>query len=369
MFRLLVFLGIILFGAVTPAWSELSHKVAKGETLFALSRKYGVSLKQIQDANPGLNPQNLKVGQTIRIPEQASAAASPAKSAESPKPPAGPPPARPAAADDAGDVPKGAYRVQPGDTLSKIALKFGATPAQLRVWNDLPSDRIVLGRILRVAPPDAAPAKTTYPVVVKAAPVPVSAKQAGGDKKAVRVAEPVKPVEARPDDQPKAPEYFFVSKVKGQIDGARVRKGRWKYIVVHHSGTRNGNLKIFDYYHRHKGMENGVAYHFVIGNGVDSGDGEIEVTNRWKKQLQGGHLASDDLNEIALGICLVGDFNKTRPTRKQIAALVELIDYISRKTGPKPRFMVHREINPKPTDCPGKYFPAAAMHRLFDGRN
>lgn len=364
MFRLLVFLGITLFGAVAPAWSELSHKVEKGETLFALSRKYGVSLKQIQEANPGLNPQNLKVGQTVRIPEPAS----PAKQAESPKPP-GPAPVRPAAADNAGDVPKGAYRVQAGDTLSKIATKFGVTASQLRVWNDLPSDRIVLGRILRVAPPDAASAKGGNPAVAEADPAPVSAKQAEGDKKAARVAEPAKPVEARAEGQPKAPEYFFVSKVKSKIDGARVRKGRWKYIVVHHSGTRNGNLKIFDYYHRHRGMENGVAYHFVIGNGMDSGDGEIEVTNRWKKQLQGGHLASEELNEVALGICLVGDFNKTRPTRKQIAALVELIDYISRKTGPRPKFMVHREINPKPTDCPGKYFPAAAMHRLFDGRN
>jgi N-acetyl-anhydromuramyl-L-alanine amidase AmpD len=138
---------------------------------------------------------------------------------------------------------------------------------------------------------------------------------------------------------------------------------------VHHSGTKNGNLKIFDYYHRHKGMVNGVAYHFVIGNGTDSGDGEIEVTNRWKQQLQGGHLASEQQNQIALGICLVGDFDRTRPTRKQIAALVELIEYLSQKTGPRPRVMVHREINVKPTDCPGRYFPAAALHRLFDGRN
>jgi hypothetical protein len=66
-------------------------------------------------------------------------------------------------------------------------------------------------------------------------------------------------------------------------------------------------------------MSNGLAYHFVIGNGTSSGNGEIEVGNRWRRQINGGHVHSDYLNNISLGICLVGDFNRgqadPRPAR------------------------------------------------------
>jgi len=143
-----------------------------------------------------------------------------------------------------------------------------------------------------------------------------------------------------------------------------VRKGRWRYIVVHNSGTKQGNAKAFEYYHKNvRRMPNGMAYQFVIGNGTSSKDGQIEIGGRWMKQLQGGHVHSDYLNNISLGICLVGDFNKQQPTRKQQEALEELIKYLRKRVGKisgevaivKP----HRDINgPKwPTDCPGDDFP------------
>jgi hypothetical protein len=53
----------------------------------------------------------------------------------------------------------------------------------------------------------------------------------------------------------------------------------------------------------------------VIGNGTSSGDGEIEIGNRWRRQINGGHVHSDFLNNIALGICFVGDFNRDTPTK------------------------------------------------------
>ena len=106
-------------------------------------------------------------------------------------------------------------------------------------------------------------------------------------------------------------------------------------------------------------MQNGLAYHFVIGNGSSSGNGEVEIGNRWVRQINGGHVHSDYLNNIALGICLVGDFNRTLPTRQQLEALEELIRYLRIRVGKidgKPSIVKpHREINPPrwPTDCPG----------------
>ncbi len=168
------------------------------------------------------------------------------------------------------------------------------------------------------------------------------------------------------------PRYRYLTRsVRAAIDRAPVKRGRWQYIVVHNSGTKQGNARIFDNYHRNvRKMQNGLAYHFVIGNGTSSGNGEIEIGSRWKRQINGGHVASDHLNDIALGICFVGDFNRSQPTSAQLAALEELIRYVRNRVGKsKGRVVVvkaHREINPKPTDCPGNRFPYRWMHRKFD---
>lgn len=151
-----------------------------------------------------------------------------------------------------------------------------------------------------------------------------------------------------------------------------MKKGRWKYIIIHNSGTRQGNARIFDNYHRRvRKMQNGLAYHFVIGNGTSSGDGEIEIGPRWTKQINGGHVASDYLNNIAIGICLVGDLNRDQPTKAQVAAIDELVTYLRSRVGKikgKPAIVVpHKRINPKPTDCPGDRFPYTWLKQKFGG--
>ena len=166
---------------------------------------------------------------------------------------------------------------------------------------------------------------------------------------------------------------YLTKSVQKQIREAPVLSRRWRYIVVHNSGTRQGNAKAFEYYHRYvRGMPNGMAYHFVIGNGHSSGDGEIEIGSRWSRQIQGGHVHSDYLNNIALGICLVGDFNRDRPTPRQIEACDELVRYLRQRVGKIDRNWAivkpHREINPPrwPTDCPGDKFPYRWIHGRFD---
>ena len=44
------------------------------------------------------------------------------------------------------------YVVQRGDAISTIAARYGATPAQIREWNKLPSDRVRIGQTLLVRP-------------------------------------------------------------------------------------------------------------------------------------------------------------------------------------------------------------------------
>ncbi len=157
---------------------------------------------------------------------------------------------------------------------------------------------------------------------------------------------------------------YLTSAVRKEIDRAPVLRERWRFIIVHNSGTRQGNARIFDYYHKHvRRMQNGLAYHFVIGNGTSSGNGEIEVGNRWRRQINGGHVHSDYLNNISLGICLVGDFNRDQPTRAQLESCEELIRYLRDRCGKVDRHEIpvrpHRDMNPPrwATDCPGDDFP------------
>jgi len=164
---------------------------------------------------------------------------------------------------------------------------------------------------------------------------------------------------------------YLTRSVIEAIRRAPVKRRRWQFIVVHNSGTRQGNARVFDYYHRHvRRMQNGLAYHFVIGNGTSTGNGQIEVGDRWRRQINGGHVHSDYLNNISLGICLVGDFNRDQPTRAQLESCEELIRYLRERCGKIDRGEIpvrpHREMNPPrwPTDCPGDVFPYSWFRRF-----
>jgi N-acetylmuramoyl-L-alanine amidase len=164
---------------------------------------------------------------------------------------------------------------------------------------------------------------------------------------------------------------YLTSSVVEAIRRAPVKRRRWQFIVVHNSGTRQGNARVFDYYHKHvRRMQNGLAYHFVIGNGTSTGNGQVEVGDRWRRQINGGHVHSDYLNNISLGICLVGDFNRDQPTRAQLDACEELIRFLRDRCGKTERGTIpvkpHRDINPPrwPTDCPGDAFPYSWFRRF-----
>jgi hypothetical protein len=139
----------------------------------------------------------------------------------------------------------------------------------------------------------------------------------------------------------------------------------WRYVVVHHSASDKGGLDQIDRDHRKLLGFEGCGYHFVIGNGTDSPDGQIEVADRWLNQKHGVHCRNgktSDVNEYGIGICLVGNFDKSEPTPKQVAAARALVAYLS------DRYQVagdhvgsHDQFADGPTACPGKNFPSEAI--------
>ena len=144
---------------------------------------------------------------------------------------------------------------------------------------------------------------------------------------------------------------------------------KWEAIIIHHSATSNGNVAIFDKQHREEKHWDGVAYDFVIGNGTDSSNGQIEVTFRWRGQIAGAHCKTPNNwgNEKGIGICLVGNFDYTSPTTRQMQSLVKLVRFLqNRYRIPKSRVYSHGSTpGARVTDCPGRRFPMARLKSML----
>jgi N-acetylmuramoyl-L-alanine amidase len=174
----------------------------------------------------------------------------------------------------------------------------------------------------------------------------------------------------KPISRPVIPKPRTEEMPTGWLPAPQMEK-QWSAIVIHHSGTNNGNVAIFDRWHRQGNHWEGVGYDFVIGNGTNSADGQVEVTYRWRNQQTGAHCggtAGNWANEEAIGICLVGNFDQTSPTPRQMQSLVKLIRFLQKRYGiPKSRVYGHNTTpGANATDCPGKKFPMAKLKLLLE---
>jgi len=157
---------------------------------------------------------------------------------------------------------------------------------------------------------------------------------------------------------------------RGWIPPGRLEDRRkWHGIVIHHSAVAYGDAAHENKYHKSLGW-NGLGYHFVINNGVYKNgygrrDGRVEVGYRWRKQETGSHCRPNGdhanyWNKHTIGICLIGNFEKTRPTSRQMKSLVELVSFLQKRYNiPKSRIKAHGDI--KATKCPGRNFSMAGF--------
>ena len=210
------------------------------------------------------------------------------------------------------------YLVKPGDTLSHLALRFQTTVKGIQKANGLKGDLIRIGQTLIIPT--------------------------------------------------RLPKFKHLAKVVDKTQSIVVEDKKWKWIVAHHSGIEEGNARVYEYYHKEvKRLRDGLAYHFVIGSGKDSGDGEVEVGSRWTYQQRGGHVQKTEVNDHGIGICLVGNFQNRKPTAKQMAAFHELMDFLQNIVLEKKcSFAGHKEIDLNHTVCPGRQFPLREMHAKYD---
>lgn len=145
----------------------------------------------------------------------------------------------------------------------------------------------------------------------------------------------------------------------------KTKPNKWLWIVIHHTATPSGALARINTSHQSKGWDS-AGYHFVIGNGTESKDGQIEVGPRWPVQKWGAHTKSPDnrFNDHGIGIVMVGNFDQTNPSKKQIESMARLVAYLMKTYNiPPDRVLGHRNTG-RATDCPGLHTNVAQIRQM-----
>ena len=141
------------------------HKVKAGQTLYAIARDYNISVAQLREDNPSVNPQALSVGESLWIRRTAIGSSTEqqaqAEMAEYTNN------LNKATSDDGFDH----HVVQPGETIYSLSRRYGITEAEFAQLNDV-SQGLKAGAIIRIpkskeaeqvviAEADNTPAQTT----------------------------------------------------------------------------------------------------------------------------------------------------------------------------------------------------------------
>ncbi len=182
--QMLLALAFMVFAAkaATPADSSKTvngksyvlHTVAKGETLYGLAQKYKTTVADLKKANN--NMETLKTGQAIWVPGKGAVSAMASGNGAAQK----------------------KHTVLSGESLSKIAKKYGIEVVALQKANNLKGTDIKVGQTLLI--PAAGAAKEPAVIVVKEESKEMKAEPKKEEKKAEEKAEkekakaPVKPV-------------------------------------------------------------------------------------------------------------------------------------------------------------------------------
>ncbi len=116
----------------------LTYTVQKGDSLYSIAKKYNTTVDKIKNLN-NLTSDIINIGKVLKIPEEST--------------------------DTGNDNDYQTYTVQSGDTLYKIAQRFNTTVNDIKSLNNLTSDIINVGQILKIPEANIAENYITYTVV------------------------------------------------------------------------------------------------------------------------------------------------------------------------------------------------------------
>ena len=180
------------------------HKVQPKETLFAISRMYSVSVDEIKLWN-NLTDNSLSTGQELLIKK--SDPTRPAQTAIAPST-------------------TGKHTVAAGETLFSISRLYAVTVDQLRNWNGLGSNELKMGQVLLVAAPGTKPEVTRPPLT---------------NPSTVQATEPVKQTPIQISEVVAGTDEVHESGLAELIEGT---EGNRKYLALHRTAKTGSILKV-----------------------------------------------------------------------------------------------------------------------------
>lgn len=122
---------------IIPTGTEdyILYKVVSGDSLYSIAKKYGITMQEIMDFN-NLGSTILTVGQVLKIPV--------------------------AYEEEIPSTSEVTYTVKSGDNLYSIARKYNVTVSDLMNYNNLTSNLLSIGQVIRI--PSNTSSSTTYTV-------------------------------------------------------------------------------------------------------------------------------------------------------------------------------------------------------------
>jgi LysM repeat protein len=130
--------------APAPVMNTTEYTVSRGDSYSKIAKAKGVSIAMIRQANPGVDPLKLKLGQKLQIPV-----------------PANTPAASGLASEMGGNETKpSTYVVKAGDSLARIAKQHGTTINAIKTANNLKTTQIKVGQKLKLPPGKTSVAKS-----------------------------------------------------------------------------------------------------------------------------------------------------------------------------------------------------------------
>lgn len=125
-----------------------------------------------------------------------------------------------------------------------------------------------------------------------------------------------------------------------------------EYIIIHHTGRNNDFPAFVKFRHLYLRKWEDVGYHYLIGNRRPfTKDGHLYAGR--PENHAGAHAKG--YNESSLGVCLIGNLDKSSPSPKQMGTLIKFLE------GKKEEFKIptknilgHHELPNITKSCPGK---------------
>ena len=125
-----------------------------------------------------------------------------------------------------------------------------------------------------------------------------------------------------------------------------------QFIIIHHTQRNNDWPSFIRWRHRHLRRWDDIGYHYIIGNTRPfTKDGKIYIGRA--ENVEGAHALGYNFKSI--GVCLIGNFNKTFPSEKQMNSLVTIIKQVtSHHKISVENILGHGELPNGKKSCPGK---------------